>query len=116
MMVADAAGRKSMKVAVVQAVTCDRVLEDVLCDLCGRSCRVQPPQERVYASHASGHLREEEFSYARLEFAGDYYGRYDGINFSLQICEECAIGIYRSSRAVQPDHRELLGSSDSGSS
>ena len=70
-------------------------------------------QERVYASHGSGHLREAEFSYARLEFAGDYYGRYDGINFSLQICEECAIRIYRSSRAVRPDHCELLGSPES---
>lgn len=98
-----------MKKCETKTVTSSKVLTEVLCDLCGESCRVQPEDVETQPAYGSDYLREDEFSYGTLKFSGDYNGNYDGINISLELCEECTMRIYRQSRAVEPFHREQLG-------
>lgn len=101
-----------MKISETTPITSSQVLANVLCDLCGQSCRVQPVLEITSPSYGSTFLREEEFSYGTLKFGGDYNGKYDGINFDLELCEECTMAIYRRSHNIEPYYRELLGLDD----
>lgn len=51
------------------------VLTDLLCDVCGKSCRTN------YA--------DVNFEYATLTAQWGYFSRKDGDNYAMELCEDC---------------------------
>lgn len=80
--------KKHLETKTVESVA------DILCDLCGISTRAG--DEEFFSA----------FEYATMKFSGGYCSNYDGLKFELQICQECAVGIFK--KRVRPEDEPEL--------
>ncbi len=71
------------------------VVEDIVCDQCGKTTRTDGIIEEL-----------RSFEYATLSFSGGYSSNYDGLKFELQLCQDCAITIFKN-RVRDSDEPEL---------
>lgn len=60
------------------------VLVDILCDVCGKSCR-----NDKYAADDDELDEAADFEYATLSAIWGYFSRKDGESYSAILCEDC---------------------------
>lgn len=60
-----------------------RVLADILCDVCSKSCKCYPDVED------EGCKEERDFELATLSATWGYRSRKDGESYHLDLCEDC---------------------------
>jgi hypothetical protein len=70
------------------------VICDILCDLCGETTKC-----------ADNELLSG-FEYATLKFSGGFCSDFDGLRFELQICQHCAVNIFKN-RKKAPGEPEI---------
>jgi len=77
------------------------VVADILCDLCGESCRVIPKE-------TEGFDGPERFSHSTLKFHGHYWSGYDCLFFELSLCEKCTMEIFERRKTATQLRTDVL--------
>lgn len=78
-----------------------RVLVDILCDVCEKSCK----NDRHYGDDAPLH-EDGDFEYATLSATWGYFSRKDGESYSTILCENCFDDVVKHIDALKTQKRE----------
>jgi hypothetical protein len=78
-----------------------RVLVDILCDVCGKSCK----NDNYYADDTL--LREDaDFEYGTVSATWGYFSCKDGESYSTVLCESCFDDVVKHIEALKTQRRE----------
>lgn len=69
-----------------------KVVDEILCDCCGESCRVTEPVV--------------EYEYATIEATWGYFSDQDGSQFNIDLCENCFNDVLSF---IKNQRRKVLG-------
>lgn len=78
-----------------------RVLVDILCDVCEKSCKNDRHSGDDTLLHEDG-----DFEYGSVSATWGYFSRKDGESYSTVLCEDCFDNVVKHIEALKTQKRE----------